>query len=35
VAATLLVMLSALLIIGNLISDLLLAWIDPRTSVLD
>jgi len=35
VAATLLVMLSALLIIGNFISDLLLAWIDPRTSVLD
>ena len=35
VAATLLVMLAALLIIGNLISDLLLAWIDPRTRVLD
>ena len=35
VAATILVMLSALLIIGNLISDLLLAWIDPRTKVLD
>jgi peptide/nickel transport system permease protein len=31
VAATLLVFLAALLIIGNLISDLLLAWIDPRT----
>jgi peptide/nickel transport system permease protein len=30
VAATLLVFLSALLVIGNLISDLLLAWIDPR-----
>lgn len=35
VAATLLVMLAALLIIGNLLSDLLLAWIDPRTRVLD
>lgn len=31
VAATLLVFLAALLVIGNLISDLLLAWIDPRT----
>ena len=30
-AATLLVFLAALLVIGNLISDLLLAWIDPRT----
>jgi len=30
VAATLLVFLSALLIIGNLIGDILLAWIDPR-----
>jgi len=35
VSATLLVMLAALLIIGNLLSDLLLAWIDPRTRVLD
>ena len=35
VAATLLVMLSALLIIGNLIADLLLMWIDPRARVLD
>jgi peptide/nickel transport system permease protein len=35
VSATLLVMLAALLIIGNLISDLLLAWIDPRTRALD
>ncbi|MET0695259.1 MAG: ABC transporter permease [Propionibacteriaceae bacterium] len=35
VSATLLVMLAGLLIIGNLISDLLLAWIDPRTRVLD
>lgn len=30
VAATLLVFLSALLVIGNLIGDILLAWIDPR-----
>lgn len=30
VAATLLVFVSALLVIGNLISDILLAWIDPR-----
>jgi len=29
-AGTILVMLSALLLIGNLISDLLLAWVDPR-----
>jgi peptide/nickel transport system permease protein len=35
VAATLLVMLSALLIIGNLIGDLLLMWVDPRARVLD
>jgi ABC-type dipeptide/oligopeptide/nickel transport system permease component len=28
-------MLSALLIIGNLIADLLLMWIDPRARVLD
>jgi peptide/nickel transport system permease protein len=35
VAATLLVMLSALLIIGNLVGDLLLMWIDPRARVLD
>ena len=35
VAATLLVMLSALLIIGNLVADLLLMWIDPRARVLD
>jgi len=35
VSATLLVMLAGLLIIGNLVSDLLLAWIDPRTRVLD
>jgi peptide/nickel transport system permease protein len=31
VAATLLVFLSILLVIGNVISDLALAWIDPRT----
>jgi peptide/nickel transport system permease protein len=35
VAATLLVMLAALLIIGNIISDLLLMWVDPRARVLD
>jgi peptide/nickel transport system permease protein len=35
VAATLLVMLSALLIIGNLIGDLLLMWVDPRARVLE
>jgi peptide/nickel transport system permease protein len=35
VAATLLVMLAALLIIGNLIGDLLLRWVDPRARVLD
>lgn len=35
VAATLLVFLSALLVIGNLISDLALAWIDPRVKVAD
>jgi peptide/nickel transport system permease protein len=35
VAATLLVMLSALLIIGNLLGDLLLMWVDPRARVLD
>jgi peptide/nickel transport system permease protein len=29
-AGTILVMLSALLLIGNLVSDLLLAWVDPR-----
>ena len=35
VAATLLSCSSALLIIGNLIADLLLVWIDPRARVLD
>ena len=35
VAATLLVMLSALLIIGNLIADLLLMWVDPRARFLE
>jgi peptide/nickel transport system permease protein len=29
-AGTILVMLSALLLIGNLIADLVLAWVDPR-----
>jgi peptide/nickel transport system permease protein len=29
-AGTLLVMFSALLLIGNLIADLVLAWVDPR-----
>jgi peptide/nickel transport system permease protein len=29
-AGTILVLLSSLLLIGNLISDLLLAWVDPR-----
>ncbi|MDZ4718162.1 MAG: ABC transporter permease [Roseiflexaceae bacterium] len=29
-AGTILVMLSALLLVGNLIADLLLAWVDPR-----
>jgi peptide/nickel transport system permease protein len=29
-AGTILVILSALLLIGNLIGDLLLAWVDPR-----
>ena len=33
VAATLLVMLAALLIIGNILSDLLLMWVDPRARV--
>jgi peptide/nickel transport system permease protein len=33
VAATLLVMLAALLIIGNIISDLLLMWVDPRARI--
>jgi len=35
VAATLLVLLSVLLVIGNRISDLLLAWIDPRVKATD
>jgi peptide/nickel transport system permease protein len=35
VAATLLVFLSMLLVIGNLISDIALAWIDPRVKVTD
>ncbi len=35
VAATILVIMAGLLIIGNLISDLLLTWVDPRTRVLD
>ncbi|MFO7170355.1 MAG: ABC transporter permease, partial [Chloroflexota bacterium] len=29
-AGTILVMLSALLLLGNLLADLLLAWVDPR-----
>jgi peptide/nickel transport system permease protein len=29
-AGTILVMLSALLLVGNLVADLLLAWVDPR-----
>jgi peptide/nickel transport system permease protein len=29
-AGTILVMLSALLLVGNLLADLLLAWVDPR-----
>jgi len=29
-AGTILVILSFLLLIGNLIGDLLLAWVDPR-----
>lgn len=35
VAATLLVFLSMLLVIGNLISDIVLAWIDPRVKAAD
>lgn len=35
VAATILVIMAALLILGNIISDLLLTWVDPRTRVLD
>ncbi|HEU5486009.1 MAG TPA: ABC transporter permease [Microlunatus sp.] len=35
VAATILVIMAALLIIGNIISDLLLTWVDPRTRILD
>ncbi|SDT46981.1 ABC transporter permease [Microlunatus soli] len=35
VAATLLLFLSMLLVIGNLISDILLAWIDPRVKAAD
>lgn len=35
VAATLLVFLSILLVIGNLVSDIALAWIDPRVKVTD
>jgi peptide/nickel transport system permease protein len=34
VAATILVIMAAILIIGNIVSDLLLAWVDPRTRVL-
>ena len=34
VAATILVIMAGILIIGNIISDLLLAWVDPRTRVL-
>ena len=34
VAATILVIMAAILIIGNIISDLLLAWVDPRTRAL-
>lgn len=33
VAATLLVFLSALLVVGNLMSDVVLAWIDPRVKL--
>lgn len=32
-SATMLVMLAALLVVGNLLSDLLLAWVDPRARV--
>jgi peptide/nickel transport system permease protein len=35
VAATLLLFISGLLVIGNLISDILLAWIDPRVKTTD
>lgn len=35
VAATLLTLLSVLLVVGNLISDIALAWIDPRVKVTD
>jgi peptide/nickel transport system permease protein len=35
VAATILVIMAGLLILGNIISDLLLTWVDPRTRVLD
>jgi peptide/nickel transport system permease protein len=35
VAATLLVFISALLVIGNVLGDILLAWIDPRVKTTD
>ncbi len=35
VAATLLVFISGLLVVGNLVSDILLAWIDPRVKATD
>jgi len=35
VAATLLLFISGLLVIGNLVSDILLAWIDPRVKTTD
>ena len=34
-AGTLLTMISALLVVGNLIGDLLLAWVDPRARTFD
>ncbi|HYI58228.1 MAG TPA: ABC transporter permease [Microlunatus sp.] len=34
VAATILVIMAAILIIGNIVSDLLLAWVDPRARVM-
>jgi peptide/nickel transport system permease protein len=34
-SATLLVVLSALLIIGNLLADILLAWLDPRVRTVE
>jgi len=34
-SATLLMAMSALLILGNLLADILLAWLDPRVRVLE